>query len=255
MMLTALADVARSAGLTVIEVAGWQARGARDDRGAVQGMTDVKTITCHHTAGPASGDFPSLRIVRDGRPDLSGPLAQLGLARSGAVYVIAAGLANHAGPSLDPTYTNPHAIGIEAENTGTAGDPWPGVQIDAYVRLCRALADHYRVPYSRILGHKETCSPPGRKIDPSLDMRALRARIAAIGTRPTPPEDDMPLTDADIEKVADRVVAKLRVMPLNVKNYANPPDGKDFELRKNRPFVTVIEDMSAYASQASRRGK
>ena len=92
-MLTDLADVLRSADLNVIEEPGWKTRG----HGV---MASVKSILCHHTAGPATGDYPSLQIVRDGRPDLSGPLAQLGLSRSGLWYVIAAGRSYHAGKTI-----------------------------------------------------------------------------------------------------------------------------------------------------------
>lgn len=180
MWLTDLAAIARSTGCPVVEVSGWKTRGHGP-------MTDVRTIICHHTAGPKSGNYPSLSTVENGRPGLDGPLAQLGLARDGTVYVIAAGLCWHAGVSRDPSYTNSHAIGIEAEGTGS--DPWPDVQMDAYARLCRALADHYRVPCSRVLGHKETCAPVGRKPDPNFDMDAFRARIAALNG------DDMPTTD------------------------------------------------------------
>lgn len=175
MWLTGLADVARSAGLTVVEVPGWKTRGHGP-------MTDVRTIICHHTAGPSSGNYPSLNVVKNGRPGLDGPLVQLGLGRDGTVYVIAAGLCWHAGQSRDPSYTNSHSIGIEAEATGR--DAWPNVQMDAYARLCRALADHYKVPYSRVLGHKETCAPKGRKPDPNFDMNTFRNRVAT-------PEDDM----------------------------------------------------------------
>jgi hypothetical protein len=177
MWLTDLADVARSTGLPVIEVPGWRTRGHAP-------MTDVRTIICHHTAGPATGNYPSLGVVRDGRSDLPGPLAQLGLARDGTVYVIAAGLCYHAGESRDPSYTNSHSIGIEAEATGITS--WPAAQMDAYARLVRALADHYHVPLARVLGHKETCAPVGRKSDPNFDMGSFRARVTAIQ------EDDMP---------------------------------------------------------------
>lgn len=84
MMLTDLATVLRAAGLKVQEVPGWKTRGHGQ-------MTSVETIACHHTAGPKTGNYPSLGVVRDGRPGLDGPLAQLGLARDGTWLVIAAG--------------------------------------------------------------------------------------------------------------------------------------------------------------------
>lgn len=187
MMLTDLADVIRAAGLTVIETPGWRTRGHGQ-------MTDVLGVTCHHTAGSAHGNAPSLTVVRDGRADLAGPLAHLLLARDGTVYVVAAGLCWHAGASRQPGYTNSHRIGIEAENTGLASDPWPGVQITAYARLCAALARHYGFPVAEVLGHKETCSPVGRKTDPSLSMPALRTAAAQYINHPTK-EVEMQSTD------------------------------------------------------------
>lgn len=172
-MLTDLADAVRASGLPVVEEPGWQLR-------AHGPMLDVLAIICHHTAGPATGDAPSLGTVRDGRPDLRGPLAQLLLARSGTVHVVAAGLCWHTGATFQPWQANASAIGIEAEATGV--DAWPPVQYDAYVRLCRALADHYGVPDDRVLGHKEIAAPAGRKIDPNFDMTAFRADLSRGAT-------------------------------------------------------------------------
>lgn len=177
MLLTDLADACRSSGLHVVEIQGWRGRGHGQ-------MAAVKTIVCHHTAGPKTGDTPSLGVVVNGRPDLEGPLAQLYLSRSGVVHVVAAGLAYHAGAVLIPSYGNSCAIGIEAEATGI--DPWPEPQWKAYARLCAALVRWYQLAPSRVLGHKEVCSPPGRKIDPNFDMGAFRGEVAHWITTPTP---------------------------------------------------------------------
>jgi peptidoglycan hydrolase-like protein with peptidoglycan-binding domain len=193
MRLLALADIARAAGLTVVEVSGWQTRGHGEM------ADDIRTITCHHTAGPAAvadpSPMPSLHTVVYGRPGLSGPLAHFGLGRDGTVYVIAAGLCWHAGQSRHIDHTNRYAIGIEAENAGTQTpftskprDPWPAVQVDAYERLCAELVaagqDGRLSPGRRlsldaadVRGHKETCYPLGRKVDPLLDMDAFRMAV------------------------------------------------------------------------------
>lgn len=171
-MLTDLADVVRASGLRVVEEPGWRTR-------AHGPMAGVLAVVCHHTAGPRTGDAPSLATVRDGRPDLRGPLAQLLLARSGTVHVVAAGLSWHTGTTFQPWQGNASAIGIEAEATGR--DPWPPAQYDAYVRLCRALADRYGVPLDRVVGHKEIARPAGRKSDPNFDMAAFRAAVTRTG--------------------------------------------------------------------------
>lgn len=185
MLLTDLADVCRRSGLPVVEVDGWRTRTRPG------GMAGVRGIVAHHTgtAASAGGDYPSLGIVRAGRPDLNGPLAQLGLGRSGRVYVIAAGRANHAGRApLD--WTNEYAIGIEAEHPGAG--PWPDVQYRAYVALCKVLADHYlRGNYDAVRGHKEIALPLGRKPDPTFDMGAFRAALrGSTPTTPTTGDDD-----------------------------------------------------------------
>jgi peptidoglycan hydrolase-like protein with peptidoglycan-binding domain len=146
-------------------------------------MGEVFGVICHHTAGPRDGNMPSLRTLIEGRSDLPGPLAHLGLGRDGTFYVIAAGRCNHAGRGSWQGLTrgNTNFIGIEAENTGRADDqPWPAVQIDAYQRGVAALLRHVGRSADFCAGHKEYALPPGRKSDPSFDMRAFRLAVAAI---------------------------------------------------------------------------
>lgn len=178
--LTDLAGVARKTSLEVIEVPGWETRGRGE-------MSDVRAVVCHHTATlNRTADMPSLDTLVDGRPDLTGPLAHFGLSRSGKVYVIAAGRCNHAGTVRDPSWGNSHAIGIEAEATGTDAT-WPEIQLEAFAQLCRVLIDHFGLSASAVLGHKEVADPPGRKIDPNFDMNAFRARINALSGTTNPP--------------------------------------------------------------------
>lgn len=175
-MVTNLADILRGAGLNVVEVSGWKTRGHGQ-------MNPIKSIIVHHTAGPSTGDFPSLAIVRDGRSDLPGPLSQLGLGRTGTWYVIAAGLSYHAGVTTDSTlYSNANAIGIEAEGTGVPATDsghsyWPEVQWQSYVKGVKALKAAFAVPTSRVKGHKEVASPLGRKIDPNFSMAEFRTAL------------------------------------------------------------------------------
>lgn len=187
MRLTWLADVLRAAGLTVHEHDGWQSRG-RD-------LRSVDCVVCHHTAsGPRTSDAANVRILTHGRPDLPGPLSQLGLRRDGSLDLIAAGKCNHNGYG---TWGN-QAIGIEAYNDGV-GEPWPTVQVDAYQRACAAIAERLSLPTSRVLGHKET--DPRRKIDPAgIDMDGFRAGVASLRANPNEPTPDpkdwlMALTD------------------------------------------------------------
>jgi hypothetical protein len=176
LMATNLATILRNAGLNVNEVSGWQTRGHGQ-------LTSIKSIIVHHTAGPATGDMPSLNFIRDGSSALKGPLSQLGLGRSGTWFVIAAGLSYHAGVVTNSAlYANANAIGIEAEGTGlpatnTGHANWPEVQWQSYVRGVRALKAAYGVPTERVLGHKEVASPLGRKIDPNFSMDEFRKAL------------------------------------------------------------------------------
>jgi hypothetical protein len=174
MLLNDMADVLRAGGSTVEEVPGWIGR----NHGA---LIQVSCIVIHHTATSASaaGDYPSLGIVRDGRPDLAGPLAQLGGGRSGKIYAISNGVAYHAGTVLQSWMNNDHSIGIEVESPGT-GAVWPDAQVQGVARAVASLCKRFNVPAARVLGHKEVCSPPGRKIDPvgiPGDMPAFRALV------------------------------------------------------------------------------
>jgi hypothetical protein len=178
-----LADVLRAAGLPVLEVDGWQGRGR-------PGAFEPKGVLCHHTASSANGgNLPALGIVRDGRPDLPGPLSQLMLGRDGTWYVIAAGRCNHAGAGAWRNITNGNRdfIGVEAENDGR-GETWPPVQLDSYERGVAALLAHMKADDSLAAGHKEYAKPKGRKVDPTYDMVHFREEVAntMVGLGPSP---------------------------------------------------------------------
>lgn len=187
--LTWLPDVLETAGLKVAETPGWRTRG----RGP---MGNVRGVMCHHTATAAPGNMPTLNMLINGRADLSGPLAQLGLGRDGTFYVIAAGRANHAGAGRwEGLVTgNSSFIGIEAEHSGRPGDPWPVVQIDAYQRGVAALLKKLGRNANLCCGHKEYALPSGRKPDPTFDMAAFRNEVAALLAGKTPPPP-IPATD------------------------------------------------------------
>jgi peptidoglycan hydrolase-like protein with peptidoglycan-binding domain len=179
-----LPDVLRKAELKISLVDGWHDRG-RGDVGHTFG------VICHHTVGPRSGNMPSLGVIKNGRSDLPGPLAQLGLGRDGTFYVIAAGRCNHAGKGIWRGLANGNSnfIGIEAENTGKPDDfPWPEVQMEAYARGVAAILNHIGRGPEFCAGHKEYARPVGRKPDPDFDMNAFRTKVANYmnGTGPAP---------------------------------------------------------------------
>jgi N-acetyl-anhydromuramyl-L-alanine amidase AmpD len=170
-----LPDVLRAAGLKVALVDGWDTRGTDNVRKTLG-------VICHHTATVGGGNMPTLGLLIKGRPDLTGPLCQLGVGRDGTYYVVAAGRANHAGPGswIGITAGNSSFIGIEAENSGRTDDPWPQVQVDAYQRGVAAILAHIGRTAASCCGHKEYALPAGRKSDPDVDMDAFRERVAKI---------------------------------------------------------------------------
>lgn len=199
---TWIADACRAAGLDVIEVEGWQTRGSES--------FNPGGVVCHHTAGARTGDMPSLRVLIYGRSDLPGPLCQVGLGRSGTVYVVAAGRANHAGSGSWERdgvrlVGNSSVFGIEAENAGGAGDPWPITQLVAYYKLAAVLEERTAtVSSNHVCGHKEWA--PSRKVDPhSLDMNTFRARVLdAMGD-----DEEEPLNEADKKWIKDTIDASV----------------------------------------------
>jgi N-acetylmuramoyl-L-alanine amidase-like protein len=180
MLVNDLASVLRAAGCSVEESAGWTTHNHGE-------LTAVQTIVIHHTGTSAQsdGDYPSYNVVKNGRGApgqdnyLPGPLAQLGIGRSGKAYTFTSGVAYHAGVVLSNSYDNQHAIGLEVESPGD-GSPWPDAQLHGAARAAAALCRHFGLPVTRVLGHKEICSPPGRKVDPrgiDGDMPAFRALV------------------------------------------------------------------------------
>lgn len=200
-MLTWIPEVLRDAGLVVVEYDGWRTRTTR-----ATGLT-VEGVVCHHTAtGPNVSNTAVARLLANGRSDLRGPLAQLGLDRDGHYWMIAAGRCNHNGYG---TWGN-NSIGIEAYNDGR-GEAWPAVQIDAYERGCAALLSYTDLGIAECRGHKET--DPGRKIDPrGIDMTAFRARVAEhmedddMAVDLTPILNRLDEIEAKVDKVYDKIV-------------------------------------------------
>jgi hypothetical protein len=226
--LTWLPEVLEAAGLKVAEVPGWRTRGRGE-------MSRIRGIMCHHTAGASAnhGVMPSLHSLVNGRPAgpgcsaLAGPLSQLGLARDGTWYVIAAGRANHAGGGRwqEIATGNSSFIGVEAENTGKSSDPWPPVQLDAYKRGVAAMLKHVGASAAMCCGHKEFALPPGRKPDPNFDMVGFRAEVAAIMGGDAVVRPPIPAADASQRPTLRRGARGELVKTLQAKLGVNA-DGK-----------------------------
>ena len=131
MKLSNLANVLRDAGLTVVETPGWKTRGY-----AGQDLKEIRGVLHHHTATNRSRfneDAPTLNMCINGRSDLAGPLCNIVFGRTGTVYLVAAGVANHAGAGsahgIPENMGNHYLIGIEMESSGIAPWDWTADQL------------------------------------------------------------------------------------------------------------------------------
>lgn len=173
----------RDWGLTVHEINGWQWRGDEvfNPGGSVN----------HHTAGSRRYSMPSLGILIEGRPDVPGPLAQVGQSRTTEfwpdadyddVYLIAAGRANHAGSGgWDGLVGNSAVLGLEIEHTGSLDtEPFPERRAHTTYRIHCAFAEVAGFDARRVCQHKEWA--PTRKIDfVGSDGAQFREAVALTG--------------------------------------------------------------------------
>lgn len=123
---------------------------------------------CHHTG--ASSDIT--RMLRDGRPGLSGPLCNVEFRKNGHCHVIACGRANHAGSgSWRGLSGNSPFIGIEATSDGRF---WTPIQRERYPILVAALNHGMGLDASWCCGHKEYAGHRGKWDPGNWDMNHMR---------------------------------------------------------------------------------
>lgn len=176
---TGIADRLRFFGLTVVEVNGWRTRGADgfNPRGSVD----------HHTAGPRSGNAPSLGVVVNGRAGLPGPLCNVLVGRDNTCYVVAAGRANHAGAGgWGGLSGNASVFGVERENVGDGSEPWTLQQYDVAAKVHAALIAGHGGRADLVCEHKEWA--PRRKVDAwGVDGNVMRQLVRDRLTPPAAP--------------------------------------------------------------------
>ncbi|WP_407287877.1 N-acetylmuramoyl-L-alanine amidase [Streptomyces sp. BP-8] len=183
-------EALKSEGLRVVETDGWRTHN-RDGKGA---WGPVHGVMVHHTG--TSGAERTVRLCRDGRPDLPGPLCHGVITKDGTVHLVGCGRANHAGlgdgdvlraviaekrlPPDNEADTDGNRVfyGFECENLGDGQDPWPEAQLAALEKAAAAVCQAHGWGERSVLGHLEW--QPG-KVDPrGFTMDALRERIGAL---------------------------------------------------------------------------
>lgn len=193
------AALMRRRGLRVSAMTGWE------DRGRSATFTP-RAVTYHHTAAAVDVD----RLLRDGRPDLAGPLCNYAVHRDGSWVLVAAGRANHAGEGTLPSSAS---YGIEATGPNQEGATGAGA-FDNYAAYVLGVACIFEVEGwspSVGYGHKETARPLGRKVDPAFPIPQFEADISrAMLGQPSEEDEDLPLNPDDKKWIADLLVGTLR---------------------------------------------
>lgn len=165
--------------LKVRELPNWQDYGHGDYR-------DIWGVMVHHTGNARE----TAESIRNGRPDLMGPLSNLHIAPDGTVSVVAAGVCWHAGigsyPGIPTDLANYHLIGIECAwpmdtsiTPATQGrERWPDAQIIAMRDTVAAILNKLGFGSDRVIGHKEWAGRSQGKFDPgNIDMNWFRNEV------------------------------------------------------------------------------
>jgi hypothetical protein len=165
--LTSLADWLRAAGCNVVEYDGWKTR-SRSSGGYESGRP--WGVMWHHTASQTSPQNDASYMC-NGSSDK--PIANLLIARDGAVWVLAAGATNTNGKGSGVVWSrgrvpddsmNTYAVGMEIANNGV-GEPYPVAQIDAAFAASVAIVTALGLADSDISHHNRWA--PDRKVDPA----------------------------------------------------------------------------------------
>ncbi|NED13305.1 N-acetylmuramoyl-L-alanine amidase [Streptomyces sp. SID9124] len=188
MSASAFLAALKKEGLTVVEVGDWRSHN-RNHKGP---WGPVNGVMIHHSV--TKGTDATVKMCRDGHPDLPGPLCHGVIAKDGRVHLVGYGRTNHAGmgdddvlravvaekkhlPHDNETNTdgNRHFYGFECENLGDGEDPWPDAQLEAIEKVSAAICRHHGWSARSVIGHREW--QPG-KVDPKgFSMGDMRDRI------------------------------------------------------------------------------
>lgn len=249
----------------IVEMPGWRT----NNRNKIKPFTDVHATMIHHTASEGPG-LP--RILFDGRDDLPGPLCHDYLDRTGRLYLVGNGRANHAGTvaanayaavrdekavhpypdAAEPLDGNALSYGLECENSGAEGRAWTAVQYDVAVRVQAARCRFHGWSENGVWAHKEATRR--KPVDPRLDMNRFRADVAERLAHPadwnpsgssTPEEDDVALTDADKKWLIDTVKAQSFTGVWKTDGLGAPADAADIGTNPNWQAQSILRDIQA----------
>lgn len=253
-ILEACQDYGLVLGKTLKEYAGWRTRGSS--------IFSPKGSVNHHTAGPRTGDLPTLNTLIFGRSDLPGPLCNAALSRSGVIHLIAAGRANHAGlGGWAGLSGNSSVWGLEVEHCGYPDEAVSAARWDAMYRWHRACMDVSGFSSRFVCQHFEWA--PTRKIDfckplipnPSL-FRDKVAEIKKPSPTPDPQEDDDDMPKPMLLRLSSKDPAVLYMSSARTIHWVRSRDalkGYQLDMQMNglSPDVCVLNASASDQNLAS----
>ena len=262
-------------GLKYVEIPGWSTHN-RNSKGAWGG---VNGFIWHHTgADVTDAEGYAGGTLYKGLADLPGPLCHFSIGKDGTVYLVGWGRANHAGGGdpavlqhvINEDYTgqlhptkgnangvdgNAHFYGVEIQYSGS--HQMAAAQYTAARRLSAAILDFHGWTERSVIAHGEWSNDkwdPGYAPSKIMAMPGVRADVKAILAAGPDQEDDVALTDADINKIASAVFTKL----LKTDGVlAAPSDASDYKTNKYWAWQTHIQDVTnrVRAIQTSEAGQ
>lgn len=238
---------------------GWKDSGVGGTMGRIWG------VIWHHTGNARE----TAQSIRDGRPDLAGPLAQLHIAPDGTVTIVAVGPCNHAGRGswvgLPQDNANGLTIGVECawprdtsitEATQTR-ERWPDAQIIAMRDTAAALTTYLGVDVSHNISHEEWAKrgPAGvrqDKWDPgNLNMDWFRGEIskAIRGDFKPKPCEPAPTPKPETPEVSPLTATEQRELLDNTRLILDQlvgPDGNGWPQLNGRSMVDAVADIALH---------
>jgi hypothetical protein len=191
-----LEDVLRPAlGDRLKTLPGWKGSGHGD-------FKDIRGVMVHHTGNSRE----SAESIRNGRPDLPGPLSNLHIAPDGTVTIVAVGVCWHAGegsyPWLPTDMANFHTIGIECawpdirpNGSYNAAQRWPDPQIISIRDTCAALCLKLGVGAERVIRHQDWAGASQGKWDAgNMSTAWLQGEVAKDMRGEFDPKPNVPPT-------------------------------------------------------------
>jgi N-acetylmuramoyl-L-alanine amidase len=224
---------------------------------------DIWGVMWHHTGNSNA----TAESIRDGRPDLEGPVSNLHIAPDGTVTIVAVGVCWHAGkgdyPGLPSDNANNRLIGIECawptvrpDGSYDEGERWPDAQIISMRDVGAALTNKLGYAAERNIGHKEWAGAKQGKWDPgniAMDWfrgeiaKAMRGEFHKPEVVPPPVPIEVPHLPAPSNPRPDRVLLE------EIWTQLRGPEGNGWPQLGNKTLIDYVSALGSYAADLDKR--